>query len=363
MTRKPSRSVLLFGGAFDPVHNGHIRLLSAARQRINPDVTLVVPTCDEPAHKPPTLFPAEQRLALLKAALKKTEIAFWDFEIRKQRPAYTWETLAAAKRRWPGSRFYLLIGSDNVKDIPRWRHPQKILNDALLTLVIGRRPGIPVKSLPGRAIVLRGIFPAVSSRLIRKLLLEPGKRSRAAAMIPKAVRPLLDDWPGRKALVNAYIKERLPESRYRHSLAVAKLAVELSAIHGINPDKAELAALGHDASRVHERFRNLHEAVAHGRRSAALIRRLLALKDKDVLEAICGHTVGIPGMGRLAQLIYVADLAGYDRAFSQAEHVRRIARKDLREACREAVAVKFRYLIDDRQKIYPGSTLFWNSLI
>jgi len=102
--------------------------------------------------------------------------------------------------------------------------------------------------------------------------------------------------------------------------------------------------------------------LAHAWAGADLAREKFGVKDPDILEAIEQHAAGAPGMGPLARLIYVSDLANQGRAFREAELVRELAFKDFEAAFRAANYVKLVYAFSGGGWIHPLSVSLWNSL-
>lgn len=362
-----AKRLLIFGGLFDPVHLGHLALLKAALKERRPSTTLIIPAGDNPVHRDPPLFPANLRLAMLKAGLKGWPCQVINYEIA--RPKATWQTVEWAARQWPQYELDLLIGSDNLATLPHWRRANLLFNNPRLTLVTGLRPGFhPQNSKTEKKCsfhYLKGRFPDLSSTQIRESLLSPSPAERRAALnrIPKPAHPYLKTPAARSALARFYIARHLPAGRFEHSLGVARLARELAEIHGADPDRAELAGLLHDASRTKSVFSNLKEALVHAERSALLAKSIFEIKESDILDAIRLHTLGAAQMGRLAQILYVADLAAYGRAFPEAASIRTLAKKNLNSALKEAVKTKILYLARTSQFIHPSALLLWNSLV
>jgi predicted HD superfamily hydrolase involved in NAD metabolism len=122
---------------------------------------------------------------------------------------------------------------------------------------------------------------------------------------------------------DVFARERLSAKRYGHTLRVANTAEDLARAHGLDPGRARLAALLHDAAREtsSEEFLDLADDLGlsvgeperespkllHGPVAAELARRELGVEDEGVLEAIRDHTTGRPGMGPLSLVLYVAD--------------------------------------------------------
>src|SRR5258708_2055056 len=131
----------VFGGAFDPVHFGHLILAEQCREQGRLDEVLFVPTA-RPPHKPRPGARFDQRVEMLALALAGNPVFRID-EIEKDRegPSYTADTLADLRRRSPGDDFWLLVGGDAVRDLHIWYEPRRILE--LAGLLVMTRPGSP----------------------------------------------------------------------------------------------------------------------------------------------------------------------------------------------------------------------------
>ncbi len=157
----------------------------------------------------------------------------------------------------------------------------------------------------------------------------------------------------------SYARERLSEERYGHTVRVADIAERLATLHGLDPKKARLAALLHDAAREKgekELSRIADEegiamsdlererpVLLHGPVVAELARRELGVEDEEVLEAVHAHTTGEPGMGPLALALYVADKVEPDRDQPGVEDLRKLALEDLHRAAKTALEDSISY--------------------
>ncbi len=164
---------------------------------------------------------------------------------------------------------------------------------------------------------------------------------------------------------------RLSAERYGHTLRVAQTAERLARLHGLDPRRARLAGLLHDAARempperlleLAERwgvpvgpFERRNPKLLHGPVAAELVRRELGLSDEEVLRAIREHTTGSPGMGPLSLALYVADKIEPGRDYPSVKKLRELARADLREAALEALRRAVAYNERRGRKTHPQS--------
>ncbi len=174
----------LFGGAFDPPHNGHVALLARATEELGLGESVVIVTAD-PGHKA-VETPAAARLELARAAFPGGTVVLDDH-------ARTIEMLRDHPE-WEGAVF--LLGADEFAGFLDWREPEAVL--ALVRLGVATRPGFPRESLDAVLVRLehpqRVTFfdleplPIASSELRRRLDLGED----VSALVPAPVWALIE---------------------------------------------------------------------------------------------------------------------------------------------------------------------------
>ncbi|NUM54690.1 MAG: nicotinate-nucleotide adenylyltransferase [Candidatus Hydrogenedentes bacterium] len=130
----------VFGGTFDPIHNTHLAIARAARQQADLDIVLFVVSAQPPHKHGATFATAEDRLALVEAAVADVPgMRASRIELDRVGPSYTADTLETLHREYPQTELFLIIGMDSLIDLPKWRTPDRILARAHLLVV--PRPG------------------------------------------------------------------------------------------------------------------------------------------------------------------------------------------------------------------------------
>lgn len=175
----------LYGGSFDPIHEGHVAPVRAARQALGLDQVIYLPTA-RPPHKPGRrMAPALSRFAMVEMALLGEEGLFASpFELTLGRPAYTIDTLEYFTAQEPSAELVLLIGSDSFLELESWVRWQEI--PQLAHLGVLSRPGAEVErerlspSLlqlldQGRATLLAERTVDLSSTRLREILRTGGE--------------------------------------------------------------------------------------------------------------------------------------------------------------------------------------------
>jgi nicotinate-nucleotide adenylyltransferase len=143
---------VVFGGMFDPPHVGHVRLLEGAKRHFGADRALVLVVAN-PGHRQ-VVASAADRLALAQAA-------FPDDDVELDEHARTIDMLRARQLDEP----VLVIGADELADLPKWKDPEAVLE--LARLAAAERPGYSVESDWDRVTTLDIEPTPVSSTEIR----------------------------------------------------------------------------------------------------------------------------------------------------------------------------------------------------
>ena len=120
----------IFGGAFNPVHNGHVRLAEEAVKQLKLKRLLIIPTFDPP-HKDTQLAPFEDRAEMCRRAfghIAGAEIS--DIERQMGGKSFTINTIRELKGRYPDNEFYLLIGGDMLFYFEKWYKYESILKES-----------------------------------------------------------------------------------------------------------------------------------------------------------------------------------------------------------------------------------------
>ena len=148
--------LLLYGGTFDPPHNGHLNNLRAAAGRVRPDLVVVMPA-GVPPHKAASATPAALRLEMCRCfyalegtpGLPRLTVSDWEVcQAREGRRNYTVLTLEMLAARCPGATLYLTVGSDMLESFRAWYRWQDILRLARL-VVVSREIGDDPRFAPG----------------------------------------------------------------------------------------------------------------------------------------------------------------------------------------------------------------------
>jgi nicotinate-nucleotide adenylyltransferase len=175
----------IFGGTFDPVHHGHLILARTAAEEFGLDKVVLVPAALNPHKSEPGAAPGFLRLEMLRAATEGESLfEIDDQELRRDAPSYTIDTVEAWRLREPGSAIFLLIGGDNVIDLPAWHRYEDLR--ALIRFIVLDRPGNDC-ALAGASFLDRPVD--ISATEIRNRV---AKQRSIRYLVPDSVRALIE---------------------------------------------------------------------------------------------------------------------------------------------------------------------------
>lgn len=123
----------IFGGTFNPVHNGHLSLCTQLSDALKIPRVLLIPTAIPPHKRAKELASGEDRLSMCRLAAqvdKRFEVS--DLELRRQGSSYTVETLRQLEPLYPDTRFYLFLGTDMFLTVQNWYLAEEIFRRAVL---------------------------------------------------------------------------------------------------------------------------------------------------------------------------------------------------------------------------------------
>ncbi len=145
--------------------------------------------------------------------------------------------------------------------------------------------------------------------------------------------------------INEYVHINLSKLRLEHSLSTSLICVELCSRFGLDDKKGKLAGLAHDIFRevqltetiiqsLNDGYpisaeENKNQVLLHGRLGAFFLKNKFGVDDEEILQAIRWHTSGHPDMGKLGQVLFVADYIEPGRKHISAAFKEKISNLDL----------------------------------
>ena len=378
------KKIGILGGTFNPIHNGHLALASAAMEQYGLEEVWLMPSKLPPHKSHFAMLSEEERLYLTRLAAKaNSKFIVSDFELTREGLTYTADTLELLTKEFPDKRFYFIIGGDSLVNFLSWRRPERILE--LASLLAAGRAGYEEEQVIFAAASLRKQFPEadintvvlddypISSNEIREAFFT-GEPERVKQFLPDRVYAYLQENRLFSKVtfseLDAEMQRILPRKRYLHSVAVAHLAAAYTVSSGYAPERALIAGILHDCAKAYSDEQLVSDCekysvpvteverrngfLLHGKLGAYYARKRYFITDEEILSAISYHTTGRPGMTDLEKVVFLADYLEPFRTqptTPDLNEIRRIAFQDIDKAVYLALKNTLRYLGESGQEI------------
>lgn len=366
-----SCNIGIFGGSFDPIHIGHRRIIEAALSKYKFSKFYLMPTSGA-EYKERFLSLAGHRYALCSLAIEDLpEVKLSRLELKQtEEPNYTANTVKLLGERLEAKgikkyKLFLIYGSDALEYFERWYKPEKILKRASLLIALRGNDHLEAEKYYAKARYLEEkyggtieFFPMesieISSTQLRSDLQEDIVERRyyppgvANFLKQHKIYKFYKDFQNLSPETHAALRRfenilwsQMPFRRLIHSENVSLYACHLAAVHGVDPNKAAIAGLLHDACKnipLHEQYEyasksgfmeELNDKLVHGPASAYWLREVLEIEDQDIYDAVMYHTTARPQMPDLEKILYLADKIEFGRSFADLPEIRTVAEKDL----------------------------------
>lgn len=157
----------IYGGSFNPIHFGHIKIVNYVLEQLNLDKILVIPV-GTPSHRENNLVSGEFRLKMCELAFKNSQkIEISDIEIKSDSVSYTIDTLKKIQKLYgEENEFFEIIGEDSANYFSKWKDYKEILEKS--KVVVLKRKGYNSLLIDKNLIYLDSPLFNVSSTLIRE---------------------------------------------------------------------------------------------------------------------------------------------------------------------------------------------------
>lgn len=382
----------IFGGTFNPVHNGHKNLALEMKDRAKLDKIIIMPTYTPPHKEGKDLASGEHRIKMCQMMFTEDFFFVSDLEIKRQGKSYTYETLFELKKIYPDDELFLIIGSDMLLSFDKWYRYEEILS--MVTLCVATRlDTVTFETLSDYAKNVLNLDSAKEQIIIADI--EPYECSStdvreqislgldASFMTSREIFDyarinLLYESPYMeyKRILRGY----LDDHRFLHSLNVAESAMMLALEYGEDKDRAYFAGLVHDIMKntspekqlqimensgiILSQVEKNNRAVWHAMAGAAFLKCELGIDDEEILSSVRYHTTGKAGMSTFEKIIYVADYISAERNYPDVDTMRYLAiGKNLDAACLYSLQYTLKSLSERKSVIHEDSLNFYNELV
>lgn len=333
---------IIYGGSFDPLHFGHIDIVSNLSKRF--DSVIVVPAYVSP-FKSGAMIDGDLRLKLCKKVFKGyNNVVVSNYEIKREGVSYSVNTAKVYAKKC--DTLFWAIGSEELSRLGEWQDIKTLAK--LVTFYVIERPNFEIdaqlvkryKSEFGIKIKRAPFSGADISSAEVKIDLAFGKSN---AYLPSEVYDVVS----KAALFNPYrkyadalITHGLDLKRREHTYRVAKQGSQIAKFLGISQDTAITACLLHDIGKAADfdayadkidNFDKIHKDCIHAPVGAIIASQEFGASE-EICHAISIHTTGDANMSPLDILVFLADKTEPFRAFEGVQNLRYLTRVDYNKA-------------------------------
>ena len=377
----------IYGGAFNPVHKGHVKLAEEVKTKAHLDKIIIMPSGQSPHKSSHSLVESTHRLLMCSLAFEGEDYIVSDLEIKREGKSYTVDTVTELKKIYPDDKLYLIMGSDMLLSFHRWYRYEDILS--MVTICATTRQGdISLDELKtysrdvlGKETLIIDFEPfECSSTKVRNALLSGDD---ATSLVPEKVLSYIIEkglYTDEYTDIRKMLKGKLDEYRYIHSLGVADSARELAKIYGADEEKAYLAGLLHDVAKNMPKDEQLqimekggiilnpaeknNSALWHAMAGECYLRLHMGITDPEILGSVRYHTTGKAGMSLMEKIIYIADYISAERNYPDVDVMRDLS---LNHSLEKASLYSLIYTFNKQTKlqgiIHPDSVEYYNELL
>lgn len=123
------KKIGIFGGTFDPIHNGHLYIAENARIAFGLSEIVLIPSYKPPHKQDRKISKDTHRYKMCQLAIRDNDyFSVSDIEIKRKDISYTFNTLTMLKEKKPNNNFYFIMGADMFEDFPKWYKAKEIIN-------------------------------------------------------------------------------------------------------------------------------------------------------------------------------------------------------------------------------------------
>ena len=377
----------IYGGAFNPVHKGHVKLAEEVKTKADLDRIIIMPSGVSPHKSSDTLIGSEHRFKMCELAFEGEDYIISDLEIKREGKSYTVDTVTELKKIYPDDELYLIMGSDMLLCFHRWYRYEDILSVSKIVATT-RQGDISTCELKkySRDVLKKDTLIIefepfeCSSTQVRDILLSGGDASYA---LPEKVLSYIKEkalYTDRYTALRQLLRQKLDDYRYIHSLGVADSAGDLARIYGADEEKAYFAGLLHDIAKNMPKEEQLalmekggiklteeeknNPALWHAMAGECYLRCEMGITDIEILGSVRYHTTGKKGMTLLEKIIYIADYISAERNYPDVDVMRDLS---MNHSLEKASLYSLIYTFNKQTKlqgiIHPDSVEYYNELL
>lgn len=339
----------LFGGSFNPIHKGHIKIARYAMKKLGLDKMIFIPTSISPFKQKGKSVSGQDKINMINLVLEPgMEVS--DFEVKKGGVSYTFETIRYFKKLYKDDQLYFLIGSDNLPKLHKWEHIDEIVTSVNMVVFKRSKKFNKLNAKKYKLQILDNPIFEYSSTQYKKGYLN---------MVEDRVQTYIQS---KGLYVEEIIHNSLSALRAKHSLYCADFAANLAKTINLSAKDAYLAGIMHDVAKewseeASRDFINAYAPEYNGIASHKLhqicgylwAKEYYLLENEAILHAIKVHTTMDDGteneLSNLDKVLFIADKICHGRKAPGIQKIRELVFKDFQAGFKEVVKLTYDFNI------------------
>ena len=336
---------IIFGGSFDPIHNGHIKLAKKALEVINADRVIFM-VAKNPRWKSKRTDD-EHRYNMLQIALKDyPSFIVSRLELDSNVEVnYTYDTILKYPKE-ENEELYFLIGYDQLEQLHKWYKIEEL--SKLVKFICISRPEYKLNEEnvnKYNVLLVQENISSMSSTKLRELI---------DVDAPKEVLNYIVD---NELYYIPKIKGYISEKRYNHTISVANLAYHIALNNNLDASKAYIASLLHDIGKYVDdktqeeiakkydeaNYKLIPKVLYHQYTGVEIARNDFNIEDEEILDAIKYHATGKPNMSKIGKIVYTSDKIDPSRGYNSL---------DMINECLKDIDSGFNYVLSENIKYF-----------
>ncbi|MBQ0045400.1 MAG: bis(5'-nucleosyl)-tetraphosphatase (symmetrical) YqeK [Mycoplasma sp.] len=301
--------ILIFGGAFNPPHIGHLQILQKAISFIRPQKTIICVDKISPWKSSSQLAPYSYRLTMVNNLLKDN--VTYDVYPNKNNLIYTCDIIKEIRMNNPDAELFFLVGQDQYELITTWNNYDLI--NSLCTIVCYKRGHKQIKRINDKHIILAGQEIQCSSSDLRNEI-----------KVEDVGEQNFDYIQTHGLYLQTRVQSYMTQRRFEHTLRVLDTITKIASSNDFSDEeilKCQTAALLHDIAKQYTdqqlraiisndelaKFPTYH--CAHGLAGARLAQKDFKINDPLILDAIENHVIfkDLNSTNKIAKALFLAD--------------------------------------------------------
>lgn len=328
----------LFGGSFNPIHKGHIKIAKLALENLKLDKIIFIPCQKNPFKKKMDYVDGKMRLEMIKLVLEENmEVS--NLEISRQGLSYTIDTIKYFKNLYKDSELFLIIGSDNLQRLHKWKNIDEI--SKLVKISVFKR----TKDIN------KGVIKKYNGVLINNQLQKESSTSFFKGdfdVVDERVRKYIGH---NKIYFEQILKNVLDEKRFLHSKNARDFAIDLAKSIKYDVKKASFSAFVHDIAKNLANqnkawareiilnklgYKQIEDYKLHQELGYIILKHTFDIEE-DICNSVKVHTSLSLNLTKLDKIVFIADKLCRGRKYPGIQKIRKLVLENFDQGFKKVV--------------------------